>query len=307
MAMKSYIDDLFKYIDTFENDHAQFKTEAFLQTYTGIVNVFQTLRTDRNQAVEIDYYLLDKIKLSPLTSSDLRQVTIQILITRFETEADTDGRSNQAYTYCRNLRPVKQDVAFCEGNLVKLLFVDGSLNNNHQLGSFFLGEIGSYINKFGKSVNTDLSPESFEALPDSLKVLELQRRRLALSTDLVKDRTSLEFHLQRVEVFSRMGSKSKIMESYLKDWDYLAITTFWSRVAGFSAELGTKLKGAFSSFGYFRLLSSQRSLAYFVYMFVIVLFLGLAIGIPSWWNGKAERKLVEFQERANSLHEGTGK
>ena len=110
--MKSYIDDLFKYIDTYENNYSQFETEAFLQTYNGIITVYQTLRGDRNQAVEVDYYFLDKIKLQPLTSSDLRQLAVQVLITRFESEVDTDGRSNQAYSYCRNLRPVKQDVPF---------------------------------------------------------------------------------------------------------------------------------------------------------------------------------------------------
>ena len=53
--MKSYIDDLFGYIDTYEKNYAQFETEAFLQTYNGIVTVFQTLRGDRYQAVEVDY------------------------------------------------------------------------------------------------------------------------------------------------------------------------------------------------------------------------------------------------------------
>ena len=68
--MKSYINDLFKYLDTYEKDYSKFETEAFLQTYNGIVTVFKSLRSDRNQAVEADYYLLDKIKTSPLTSSD---------------------------------------------------------------------------------------------------------------------------------------------------------------------------------------------------------------------------------------------
>ena len=305
--MKSYIDDLFKYIETYETDYAQFKTEAFLQTYTGIINVFQTLRSDRDQAVEIDYYFLDKIKLSPLTSSDLRQVTVQVLITRFESEADTDGRSNQAYSYCRNLRPAKQDVAFFEGHLVKQLFEEGSLKNNFELSSFFLEEVGAYMNKFGARVNADLTPEAFDAFSTAGKMLQLQRRRLALGKDLINDRNSLEFYLQRVDVFGRLGGGSKLVEYFLRDWGYFATTTFWSKLSSWFGELGTKVRGAFSNFSYFRLLSTQRSLAYFVYTIVIIIFLGVAIGVPSWWSGKTNKVLTEFQEKASNLRSGGGK
>jgi len=299
--MKSYIDDLFKYIGNYETSYSQFETEAFIQTYNGIVTVFQTLRSDRNKAVEADYYFLDKIKISPLTSSDLRQLTIQVLITRFESEADTDGRSNQAYTYCRNLRPIRQDVAFYEKNLLKLLFAEGSLNNNFRLNAFFLNEIASYINKFGKNVNPDMNPEDFEALEDTMKILELQRRKHSLGNDLIKDRTSLEFHLQRVGSFGRLGDKNNLFETYLKKWDYFAKTSIWSRFSNWLGELGAKFKGAFSSYRYFRLLCSQRKLAYFVYGLIIVIFLAVAFGVPVLWNDYANKNLQKFQEKANSL------
>ncbi len=300
--MKSYIDDLFKYIDTYESNYSQFETEAFLQTYNGIITVYQTLRSDRNQAVEVDYYFLDKIKLQPLTSSDLRQLAVQVLITRFESEVDTDGRSNQAYSYCRNLRPVKQDVPFFEKNLAQLLFNEGSLNNNFRLNDFLLGEMASYINKHGKSVRTDLSPEEFDGLSDPSKMLELMRRRLALGPNIVKDRTSLEFHLQRVSTFNRIGAKGRLFEHYLTQWDYLARTSLWSRFRGWLKELGAKFRGAFQSFGYFRLLSTQRKLAYLTYTLVIIIALGIALGSMSFWGSYEDNKLEEFQDRANELH-----
>ena len=53
-SITSYIDDLFNYIDTYENNYASFKAEAFFQTYTGTCAVFQTLRQDREKAIEID-------------------------------------------------------------------------------------------------------------------------------------------------------------------------------------------------------------------------------------------------------------
>ncbi|MEW6411699.1 MAG: hypothetical protein AB1483_04395 [Candidatus Zixiibacteriota bacterium] len=299
--MKSYIDDLFGYIDTYEKNYAQFETEAFLQTYNGIVTVFQTLRGDRNQAVEVDYYLLDKVKLSPLTSSDLRQLTIQVLVTRFEAEVDTDGRSNQAYSYCRNLRPIKQDAPFFEQKLAPLLFDEGSLNHNFRLNAFLLDEMAAYINRFGKSVKSDMTPEQFDGLADPLKMLELKRRQLALGTNLIKDRTSLEFHLQRVATFNRIGDKGKLYEQYLTHWNYLASSSIWSRFMTWVKELGAKFRGAFSSFGYFRLLSTQRKLAYFTYILLIVIFLGIAFGVPAWWNSIADQKLNDFQEKANNL------
>ncbi len=300
--MKSYVDDLFRYLDTYEKNYSQFETEAFLQTYNGIVTVFQTLRGDRNQAVEVDYYLLDKVKLSPLTSSDLRQLTIQVLVTRFESEVDTDGRSNQAYSYCRNLRPVKQDAPFFEQKLAQLLFDEGSLNHNFRLNEFLLDEMASYINRFGKSVKTDLTPEQFDGLSDPLKMLELKRRQLALGANLIKDRTSLEFHLQRVATFNRIGGKGKLYEQYLTHWSYLASSSLWARLTVWMKELGSKFRGAFSSFGYFHLLSTQRKLAYLTYALVIVIFLAIAFGVPAWWNNHAEHELQKFQEKANSLH-----
>ncbi|MDH4156129.1 MAG: hypothetical protein OEW00_02495 [candidate division Zixibacteria bacterium] len=300
--MKSYINDLFKYLDTYEKDYSKFETEAFLQTYNGIVTVFKSLRSDRNQAVEADYYLLDKIKMSPLTSSDLRQLTVQVLISRFESEADNDGRSNQAYSYCRGLRPVKQDITFFEKNLLQLLFSEGGLNNNFRLNTFFLNEIAYFMNNFGRSVRVDLNPEEFECMSAPVKLLELQRRRLALGVDLIKDRTSLEFHLQRVNAIDRLGAKSKLCERYLTEWNYLAKTSWWSRFTEWISELGAKLRGAFSSFGYFRLLSNQRKPAYFKYVLIIIIFLAVAVGVPAYWNSYAAKKLQQFQQKANELH-----
>lgn len=300
--MKSYIDDLFKYIDTYERNYAQFETEAFLQTYNGIVTVYQTLRGDRNQAVEVDYYFLDKIKLQPLTSSDLRQLAVQTLITRFESEVDTDGRANQSYTYCRNLRPVKQDVPFFEKNLAQLLFAEGSLNNNFRLTAFLLQEMAGYINRHGKSVKADMNPEEFDSLSDPLKMLELQRRRLALGTNLVKDRTSLEFYLQRVSTFNRIGAKGRLYDHFLTEWDYLARTSLWATFRGWLKELGGKFRGSFQSFGYFRLLSTQRKLAYLTYTLMILIFLGIAFGTTKFWNSYEQERLEEFQRRASELH-----
>lgn len=305
--MKPYIDDLFKYIETYEKDYSRFETEAFLQTFNGITTVYQTLRGDRNQAVEVDYYFLDKIKLQPLTSSDLRQLAVQLLITRFESEVDIDGRANQAYSYCRNLRAVKQDVPFFENNLAKLLFAEGSLNNNFRLNAFLLEEMAGYINRFGKSVKTDMNPEQFDGLADSVKMLELQRRRLALGSNLVKDRTTLEFHLQRVSTFNRIGAKGKLFDQYLSQWDYLARTSVWARFSDWLKELGAKFRGAFSSFGYFRLLSTQRKLAYLTYTLAIIIFLGIAFGTMAVWNKYEDNKYEEFQQKADELHGLSGR
>lgn len=301
--MKSYIEDLFRYIDTYENNYSQFETEAFIQTYNGIITVYQTLRTDRNQAVEVDYFFLDKLKLSPLTSSDLRQVTVQTLITRFESEVDTDGRSNQAYSYCRNLRPVKQDVPFFENILIKVLFEPGSLNTNFRLNSFFLEEIGSYINNFGKSVKIDISPEEFDSFTSPLKVLELMRRRLSLGTDIINDRNTLEFHLKRVDAFNRIATINDCYKQYFTQWQYLSTTSFWSNIVSWFSEITAKSKGAFKSIGYFRLLCSQRHLAYLVYVLLIIMCIAMAFGVPSFWNGYSEDKLIEIQEKANSLYQ----
>ncbi|MBD3401927.1 hypothetical protein GF420_03450 [candidate division GN15 bacterium] len=301
LEIKTYIDNLFAYLDRFENSYEQFETEAFLQTYNGIIAVFQALRQQRNEAIEVDQYFLSKIRQNPLTSSDLRQLTVQVLITFFESEADTDGQSAQAYGHVRGLRPVKQDIPFFENHLVPLLFADGGLNNNFRLRKFLVDEIARYMNKFGRKLQPNLSPEDFQALSDPLKILELARRRRELGEQLIADRDSLEFHLQRIEFFNKLGARNRLLDQFLREWDYIKTTDFWAKVKTAVGELGGKIRGAFSSFGYLRLILTQRNPAYLLYGVVIVLFIFLAIYVPLAWQDHTNDKLHEFQERANTL------
>ena len=307
IAVKSYVDDLFRYLDTYESSYVQFETEAFLQTYNGIYAVFQALHEQRDKAVALDEFFLDKIKQSPLTGSDLRQLTIQVLITFFESEADIDGLSNRAYSYCRGIRGVKQDVPFFENNLVPLLFREGGLNNNYRLNSFFLNEIARYLNKFGKSLTTDLSPEQFAAMGDPLKFLELTRRQQQLGADIIADRTSLEFHLQRVDTFTKLKQKSRLYEHYLKEWNYLREKSFWSRVKAVLGELGGKIKGVFFSWRYFRLVITQRNPAFLYYGLIILLFILLAVYIPMKWGDYAQSRFDQFQKRSHTVQGDAGR
>jgi len=304
---KSYVDDLFKYLDTYEGNYAQFETEAFLQTYNGICAVFQALRKQRDKAVAVDEFFLEKIKQYPLTSSDLRQLTIQVLVTFFESEADIDGQSDRAYSYCRGVRAVKQDVPFFEHHLIPLLFREGSLNNNYRLNSFLLNEIARYLNKFGKSLAVDINPEQFASMSDPLKFLELARRRQQLGADIISDRTSLEFHLQRVDTFNKLRQKSRLFEHYLKEWNYLVQTNFWSRVKTVLGELWGKIKGAFSSWRYFRLVLTQRNPAFLFYGLVILIFILLAIYVPMKWSNYSQSRFEQFEKRSQSLQSDFGK
>jgi hypothetical protein len=306
-GIKAYIDDLFSYLSLYENNYEQFQTEAFFQTYHGIGAVFQALRQQRDKAIEVDNYFLEKIRQSPVTSSDLRQLTIQIIITFFESEADTDGQSNKAYLFCRDLRSAKRDVAYFEQFLTPMLFQEGSLNNNFELNNFFLGEIGRYISRFSSPVQADITPERFSSLPESLKFLELARRRLDLGKELVKDRNSLEFHLQGVGDFNKLASKNSIFDYYLRQWDYLIETSFWSRLKGFAVELWGKVKGIFSSSKYFRLSLAQRNSAYVFYGLIIILFIFLALYIPSKWNSTTHNALTELEKKATETHNAINK
>ena len=301
MDKKAYIDDLFKYLKTYETNYSQFEAEAFMQTYNGIRTVFQTLREQRDQAVEVDYSFLDAVKLVPLPSSDLRHLTVQMLITYFESVADVDGRSNQAYDYCRGLRAVKQDVPFFEEVLLPLLFKEGALNDNFRLHSFLLDELANFLNKFGRPVNADLSPEAFDALDDGSKFLELARRKLQLGNDLLSDRLSLEFHLQRVGSFDKLSQKKKLFKEYLMQWNYLIKVSFWAKIKSFFGELGGKAKGFFSSYRYTRLVFSQRRPAFFLLTFLVVFWLFLAVMTPLWWLDYEQGQLDKMYERLERL------
>jgi hypothetical protein len=305
LAVKSYVEDLFRYLENFESNPQQFATEAFLQTYSGIGAVFQALRRQRDQAVELDQFLLEKIKQAPLTSSDLRQITVQVLVAFFEAEADIDGQSNRAYTYVRGLRAVKQDVPFIENHLMPLLFRDGSLNNNYPLCVFFLGEMARYMNTFGKPLQTSISPEAFAALSDPLKFLELARRRLQLGKELMQERSSLEFHMHRIEGFAKIAARSPLYDYHLKQWQYVVKAGgFWARVMGFLSRLGGKIKGVFSSSRYFRMSLSQRNPAYGFYGIVIILFLLLALYVPHKWSQYRQQRLDDMTHQLAKLKGG---
>ena len=307
MDIKSYIEDLFDYLDKFENHYDEFKTEAFLQTYNGIYAVFQALNQQRDQAIEVDRFFLERIKKTPITSSDLRQLTIQLLITFFESEADIDGQSNKAYLYCRDLRPIKRDVAFFESHLVPTLFREGSLNNNFPLNDFLLKEIARYLGKFGRGLQTDLSPESFGAMDDSMKFLELMRRRLTLGTELTADRGSLEFHLMRVDAFGKIGAKGVLYDRYLTEWGYLRKDSFWSKIKAAMGDFWGRIKGAFKSLRYFRLVTTQRPAAYLLYGIIILFFVILAVYVPVKWSDYSQNQLDKMQQKAAEVQKGAGK
>jgi hypothetical protein len=94
--MNKYIEDLFLYLDRFENQKDQFDSEAFLQTYNGVFTVFQALHEQRAKAVEVDNQLLERVKRVSPAQSDLRLLTTQLLVPFFELEADIDEQSNKS-------------------------------------------------------------------------------------------------------------------------------------------------------------------------------------------------------------------
>ncbi len=306
-GITSYIDDLFKYIDDYEKSYSAFEVEAFFQTYNGICAVFQALREQREKAVEVDQAFLEKIKRGPLNSSDLRQLTIQVLISFFESIADTDGQSNRAYLYCREFRNVKRDVAYFEESLIPLLMRDGSLNNNFKLNAFFLKEIGRFIKNFSSGWNSDPGFEDFKGYPDHMKLFTLHVRRAKLGNDLVKDRNSLEFHMQGVGLFEKLKQTSTLYERYLMEWGYLSDESFFDRVKESISVLWSNFKGLCSSFNYLRLALTQRFSAYLFYSILIIIFLLLAIIVPGKWNSYTEKKLGEFESRVDQTEEAIGK
>ncbi len=234
-------------------------------------------------------------------------MTLQILVSFFESVADTDGQSNRAYLYCRERRDVKRDVAYFEKSLIPLLTSPGALNNNFRLNSFFLKEIGRFIDDFGSGVESDISPEDFNAMPDGRKLLELHLRRDKFGNDLFDDRDSLEFHLRNVGAFEKLKQTSPLLEKYLRDWGYLIENSFLDRVKKSAVIVWSNAKSLFSNYRYFRLALTQRNSAYVFYGLLIALFLFLAIFIPFKWNSYSENKLVEFNERVEETKEAIGR
>jgi hypothetical protein len=302
----TYIEDLFTYLERFEQHQDQFDTEAFLQTYNGVYAVFQALRQQRDKAVELDNFFLDHVRKVPLNKSDLRLITTQLLISFFEAEADIDGQSNKSYLYCRSLREIKQDSPYFETHLVPLLFAEAALNFNLQLNTFFLNEFARYINRYGHRFDPDMKPEAFDHLSEPSKYLLLARRRLELGQDLMKDRASLEFHLQQVNAFNKLALKSRTHREHLAQWKYLKESNFWAKIAQWFGEFFGRIGGAFSSWKYFRLVTRQRNTAYVVYTLVILLSIFVIIFTPMKWSSHGQETLQQLNTHADSLQQRGG-
>jgi hypothetical protein len=306
-SITPYINDLFQYIDTYEKDYTAFKTEAFFQTYTGICAVFQTLRQERDRAVEIDRVFLEKIKKGPIKSSDLRQLTIQILISFFESIADTDGRSNRAYLHCREFRDVKRDVSYFQSTLMPILTRAGSLNNNFKLNQFFLKEMGRFILNYSSGWSGDISFEDFKALPDHQKLLELYLRRTKFGDSLFTDRNSLEFHMHSIGVFEKLKASIPLFKQYFEEWNYLVEDSFFKRLKARLGVLWESLKGIFSNYRYLRLALTQRYYAFVFYGIIIVIFILMAVLVPAGWNKFTDKKLTEFEKRIEATQNAIGR
>ncbi|MCP4550278.1 MAG: hypothetical protein GY835_27780 [bacterium] len=303
----TYIEDLFKYLKDYESDYSTFEMEAFFQTYTGICAVFQALREQRDEAVEVDRVFLERIKQRPLNSSDLRQLTLQIIISLFESVADTDGQSNRAYMYCREFRNIKRDAAYFENFLMPLLTREGSLNNNIKLNHFFLKEIGRFIRTFSSASIADVNFEEFKGMPVHQKLLTLHLRRVELGDGIVEDRDSLEHHMRNTGVFEKLKHEGPIPTSYLREWNYLIEESFMDRLQEFLKEAWGKFKGFFSSFNYVRLALTQRYAGFVFYGLIIVMFILLAFIVPMRWLSYSDSKLTEFEQRIDNTMDATGR
>lgn len=305
--MSTYVEDLFTYLHRYETNPPEFDAEAFVQTYNGVLAVFQALREQREKAVEVDTYFLQKIKSTPLTTSDLRLFTVQILVTFFEAEADIDGHANQAYLYCRSLRKHRQDIPYFENELLPMLVRDGSLNWSTRLNSLFLQEIARYMNTHGRPLAQHVSPEEFNALTNPSKLLLLARRRLQLGSDLLRDRSSLEFHLHRINAIRKLALQGPVYRDHLTAWQYLPTTSLWARLRNRLRELYGKLTGAVSNLRYLRLLLLQRQPAYWLLVGIILVSLAAAVLVPSWWNRRAAERLDKLTQHSYELQTLSGK
>jgi hypothetical protein len=179
------------------------------------------------------------------------------------------------------------------------------LNNINQLNAFFLAKIARYLNTFGKPIQTDLSPETFGGLSDPMKFLEMARRRQQLGEGLMQDRSTLEFHMHRIEAFKKLAQRGPLFNWYLHEWNYVVKAGgFWAKVKGFFGRLGGKFRGAFSSSRYFRMSLAQRNPAYAFYGIIIILFILLAIYVPMKWSEYKQDRLQQMRDQLTEQRGG---
>lgn len=297
------IDDLFRYVQDYETESGGFNVEAFINTYNGIKAVFQPLREQRRDAVEVDQLLLERIRQVHLSKSDLRQLTIQVLLSYFNAIANTDGTTNKAYYACRQMRKIPMDVRYFEEELMPLLTREGSLKGHLDLNRFFLEQIGKYIKEYGGSFKGNVTPEEFKGMPIQSKILILYLRRLELGNALVRDRNSLEFHMRRESgEFEKMTKSYSIADYYLdSQWKYIEKIGFWTRVKGFVGLAWARFRGSLTSMDYVKLSVAQRPPAYIYYLLIIVIFLFLALAIPLVWSNYRNSELEKFNNRIDAV------
>ena len=140
-----------------------------------------------------------------------------------------------------------------------------------------------------------------------MKLMELARRRLQLGTDLLSDRNSLEFDLHRLNTFNKLADKTRLFDMYFGEWQYRIKGSFWGRVTASLGSLWAGIKGVFSSYRYFRLVTTQRRAAYIYYGLIILIFILLAVYVPSKWNDHTQDLYEQFEQRAAQPSPGGGK
>jgi len=154
---------------------------------------------------------------------------------------------------------VKRDISFFEDHLVALLFMRAVLNNNFRLNEFFSARDCAVSGQIRHPFKDAVSPEQLGRLVTRANFLTLRGRRVALGEDVARDRGSLEFHLQRIDPFTKLGSQEPPFNGALFDVVGLPCAR---QVLGDGAQFRShgrmgEIQGAFKNARYFRL--SQRS------------------------------------------------
>ena len=106
-----------------------------------------------------------------------------------------------------------------------------------------------------------------------------------------------------MQAFAKLAQKNRLADLYLSEWGYLVKKKgFWPKLKSFFGILGSKLRGVFSSWGYFRLVMTQRNPAFLLYGILIVFFIAAAIYVPLKWQAHARSKLMQLDQHVEELH-----
>jgi hypothetical protein len=291
------INALFNKISYYEEGSSSFNSREFQENFVGLLALFEAEQDQIEDSQEVDRILSRRIREFDIHRSDLRTLSLHLLTMYYKFLANVPHPLDRAYILCREKRRPKKDAQYLIEDLVPLVFKPGILNDDFELKHFFLERIAVFQIKFGGAppLYDTLSIDEIKMIPKPVLLLGLVRRRLGHVGSLNREGT-IENKCLREGYFGTLGGEDRFFRSVLERLDYYVRIPWYSKIWARIKQGFLRIFSVFSSTNFFAYVLTRRRAAFLFYLFFILLFLAISVGLPLWWKSLNQKKLEKLEQ-----------